>query len=206
MIRNYLRFMRSPAPPLMPVFRSAAQAKVLTALLLRPEVERSLTDLARETGVALSTVHDEAVRLIQAGILSERVAGRSHLLRANTDNPVIRPLTELVALTFGPSAVVAEEFVDMAGVEQVILFGSWAARYLGEPGPPPHDVDVLVVGTADRAEMYDAADRAEQRLGTPVHPVLASPERFAEAADPLVRQIKASPTVTVIDRTADGED
>ena len=194
--------MRSVPPPLLPVFRSTAQAKVLTAVLLRPDEERSLTDLARETGVALSTVHDEVARLVRAGILSERLAGRSRLLRANTDNPVVRPLTELVALTFGPIPVVAEEFGDLAGVEQVILFGSWAARYLGEPGLPPRDVDVLVVGSPDRAAVYDAADRTEQRIGSRVHPVLVTPARFATAADPLIQQIKGSPAVTVIDRTA----
>jgi hypothetical protein len=35
------------------------------------------------------------------------------------------------------------------------IFGSWAARYLQTPGPPPHDLDVLVVGRPARGSVYD---------------------------------------------------
>ena len=191
--------MRSVAPALLPVFRSPAQARLLATLLLHPDEEHTLTDLARHTRIPLSTVHGEVARLVRAGILAERAVGRARLLRANGDNPAVRPLTELVALTFGPITVIEEEFADLPGVQMVILFGSWAARYLGEPGPPPRDVDVLVVGSTGRDALYRAADRAEQRLGRPVHPVLATPERFAANADPLIQQIKASPAVTVVD-------
>jgi hypothetical protein len=181
----------------MPVFRSAVQAEVLAALLLHPAVERPLTDLAAHVGAPLSTVHAEVSRLVTAGILSERSLGRSRLLRANTANPAVAPLTQLLLLTYGPKTVVAEEFAAVAGVERVILYGSWAARYLGTPGPPPRDVDVLVVGTAERADVYDAADRAEARLGLPVHPVLVSAAAFAATATPLLREIDVSPHVVV---------
>lgn len=60
--------------------------------------------------------------------------------------------------------------VSVAGAAQVVIFGSGAARYAGEAGPPPHDIDVLVVGKVDRADLYDAADRAQARLGIEVNP------------------------------------
>ena len=195
--------MRSVAPALLPVFRSSAQARLLAILLLRSDEEHTLTDLSRHTGAPLSTVHDEVARLVRAGILAERAVGRARLLRANGDNPAVRPLTELVALTFGPITVIEEEFADLPGVHKVILFGSWAERYLGAPGPPPRDVDVLVVGSTGRKALYAAADRAEKRLGRPVHPVLATPERFEANADPLLRQINGSPAITVVDRAAE---
>jgi predicted nucleotidyltransferase len=184
----------------MPVFRSRVQAEILAATLLHPEQEQTLTWLAQRAGAALSTVHAEVGRLVLAGILNERTVGRSREVRANAGNPAVAPLTELVTLTFGPPRIVAEELTDVPGVFRVLLYGSWAARYEGEPGPPPHDIDVLVVGRADRAAVYDAADRAERRLGSPVHPVLVTPERYAAADDPLIRQIAASPSVTVLDR------
>ena len=67
----------------------------------------------------------------------------------------------------------------------------------GAPGPPPNDVDVLVVGSLDRADVYDAADRAQARLGMQVNPVIRSSDEWAADVDPLVLQIKASPTVDV---------
>ena len=58
-------------------------------------------------------------------------------------------------------------------------------------------VDVLVVGCVDRVDVYDAADRAQSRLGMQVNPVIRTPEQWANDADSLVLQIKASPTVDV---------
>ncbi len=77
--------------------------------------------------------------------------------------------------------------------------GSWAARYLGRTGPAPHDLDVLVIGQPTRESVYDAADRAQQRLGMPVNPVIRSAETWRKADDPLVRQIQSSPFVAVLE-------
>ena len=101
-------------------------------------------------------------RLKDAGILVVRPHGRAQLVTSNDRNPAVGPLRELVAVAFGPRYVVAAEFADLTGLGELYIFGSWAARYQGEPGPVPADVDVLVVGAVDRDEVYDAADRAAQ--------------------------------------------
>jgi hypothetical protein len=49
-----------------------------------------------------------------------------------------------------------------------------------------------------RQDVYDAADRAEQRLGMPVNPVIRTAEAWREAADPLIQQIQSSPFVPVL--------
>ena len=80
----------------------------------------------------------------------------------------------------------------------VAVYGSWAARYEGIAGPAPNDVDVLVIGDVPRRDLYEAAERAEQRLGLPVNPVLCTPERWLAAADPLIQQVRSAPLVWVI--------
>lgn len=196
--RRYLRSMRSEAPALLPVFRSQLQADILAALLLNPEREYSLTDLARRFDAPLSTVHDEVKRLTDAGLLRRRSVGRSAMVQANMSNRLAEPLARLLFLSWGPLQVVADEFSGLDGAERVLIFGSWAARYLQWPGPPPHDLDVLVVGDPARGDVYDAADRAQQKLGMPVNPVIRSSEVWQKAADPLVRQIQSSPLVAVL--------
>jgi predicted nucleotidyltransferase len=181
----------------MPVFRSTAQGALLAELLLHPEQEMTLTQLARQVGVPASTAHAEVERLVAAGLFAERYVGRARLLRAG-DAPAVRPMTELVALTFGPIAVVPDEFRSLPGVVRVEIFGSWAARYLGEPGPPPNDLDVLVVGAVDRKEVYAAADRAEERLRIPVNPVVVRSSVYERRDSPLLRQLASSSTVTVV--------
>jgi DNA-binding transcriptional ArsR family regulator len=190
--------MRSAAPALLPIFRSRLQADILAALLLDPGHEYSLTDLARRFDAPLSTVHGEVKRLTEAGLLDRRNVGRSALVRANSKNRLIEPLTELLFASFGPAQVVADEFSALDKAESVVIFGSWAARYRGRGGPAPHDLDVLVVGRPARDSVYDAADNAQQRLGMPVNPVIRTPEAWREAVDPLVQQIQSGPFVTVL--------
>ena len=195
--------MRSDGPALMPVFRSQHQAELLMWLMLHPEQEYGVSELAARLGVPLSTLHREVIRLDEAALILSRTQGRNRLIRANLDHPAARALTQLLEITFGPKAVVAEEFA-IPGAQQVVIFGSWAARYDGEVGPPPHDVDVLVVGKVDRADVYEAADRGSARLGIEVNPVVRTTKQWAEPADALVSQIKESAHLTVLDSREQG--
>lgn len=184
----------------MPIFRSRHQATLLAWLLLHPGDEYTLSDLARRLKIPLTTLQREAQRLVEAGLLRDRTLGRARLLQANTDNRAAAALTRLLEVTYGPETVIGEEF-QVDAVEQVLIYGSWAARYHGAPGPPPNDVDVLVVGSPDRADVYDAADRAQERLGMQVNPVIRTPLQWADATDNLITQIKASPSVDVTPAT-----
>jgi len=190
--------MRSAAPELLPIFRSRLQADILAALLLNPDNEYTVTELARRFHAPLSTLHGEVRRLTDAGLLLRREVGRSALVRANQGNRIIQPLAELLLLSWGAAQVVAEEFSRLDGAEEVLIFGSWAARYHQRPGKPPHDIDVLVIGQPSREDVYDAADRAQQRLGLPVSPVIRTADAWRESSDPLVRQIQSSPVVNVL--------
>lgn len=186
----------------MPIFRSRHQADLLAWLFLHPDREYTLTELAQRLNVPLTTLHRETQRLVDASLLTTRAVGRARLVSANPDNRATPALTQLLELTFGPQTVIAEEFAPL-DADQVLIFGSWADRYHGTPGQPPNDIDVLVVGAPDRGDVYDAADRAQVRLGIEVNPVIRTAQQWAEHADPLVQQIKASPSVTVAGRRAD---
>lgn len=187
--------MRTEVPPLLPIFRSAHQADLLATLFLHPNDDYTLADLARRLHVSPSTLHRDVHRLIEADLIRTRPVGRAQLLRANTENRISEPLTRLLIMTVGPQLVVADEFAAVQGADAVLIYGSWAARYHGEPGPPPNDVDVLVVGKPARSDVYEAADRTQQRIGFPVNPVIRPRDRWFDPADPLIQQVKSSPIV-----------
>ena len=194
--------MRSEAPRLLPVLRSRHQADLLTLLLLHPDREYTIAGLTQRLAAPQSTVSGEVQRLADAGILTVRPVGRSRLVSANRASRLVGPLTELITLTYGPHVVVADEFADLEDVVLVVIFGSWAARYEGQRGQPPNDVDVLVVGTPDRIAMYAAADRAQEQLDWPVNPATCPPGQWAHPTEPFIREIKSRPYVAVIDRSA----
>jgi predicted nucleotidyltransferase len=87
--------------------------------------------------------------------------------------------------------------IGVPGVVEAYIYGSWAARYTGEPGPVPNDVDVLVLGTAKEDDLYDIAREAESRLRREVNISAVTP-RYWEAPDPadsFLRHLKERPLV-----------
>ena len=184
---------RTAAPALLPVFRSRLQGELLALVLADPGVEWTVGELAKRTGQPYQTVANEVRRLQAAGLVAMRPIGRSKLLRANEDSPYFRPLAQLALMSFGPPLVIAEEFGNMDGVLQIFIFGSWAARYEGESGPAPHDVDVLLVGAPDRDAVYEAARRAEQRLGREVNVTVRGLGQWRSASDGFTQQLRSSP-------------
>ena len=186
--------MRTSAPPLMAIFRSQLQGELLAELMLGP-ADPTIADLARRLDAPLTTVHREVGRLERAGILRVEKRGRGRLVAIDHDNPAARPLLELVAITFGPRQVVADEYAGQSGIDALYLFGSWAARYSGVEGRAPGDIDVLVVGHPDRDALHEAADRAERRLHRQVNTTIVSPERWAAATEPFVVEVRRRPLV-----------
>lgn len=94
--------------------------------------------------------------------------GKTRLVRSVQRPQLVRPLTDLLAVTYGALPVLTDALRDVPAVDRAFIYGSWAARYHGEPGPPPEDVDVLVVGTADLDDLDEVARHAEPRLGRAV--------------------------------------
>lgn len=94
--------------------------------------------------------------------------------------------------------ILSEALQDVPGVELAYIFGSWAARYRGEVGPIPGDVDVLVVGSADRDVLDELARGAEVRLGRPVNIRRVRPEVWADSVDPFLIEVRSRPLVSLL--------
>ncbi|MGH3264361.1 MAG: nucleotidyltransferase domain-containing protein [Trebonia sp.] len=194
---------RASSPPLLPLMRSRLQAEVLTFVLLNPQQEWSLTELASRTGASVSSVQREITRAEQAGVASSRRLGNLRLVTA-ADSPLTAPLTELLLRSFGPRQVLAAELDGVGGIEKAYLFGSWAARYAGEAGRPPADLDVLVIGTPDRDELDDAAQRAGRRLAREVNVTVRSSAWWRGGTDGFHTDVTRRPLVPVFNDEGTG--
>jgi predicted nucleotidyltransferase len=123
--------------------------------------------------------------------------GNTRLLRAAKGTPLTRPLTDLLAVTYGPLPVLTDALRSVPGTQRAYIYGSWAARYRGEVGPVPVDVDVLVVGTADLDDLEEAARRCEPALGREVNIRRISPDVWdgEGTVDPFLASVKSKPLV-----------
>ncbi|MFC4912169.1 hypothetical protein [Actinomadura gamaensis] len=196
----FMRDLRSPAPPQLPIFRSRRQGELLARLLLGPERELTTLDLAVMLRTDLGTVVREVERLSRAGILRLRRTPAGRLVARDASSPMFAPLARLVMLAFGPSVVVTEHFARLPGVAELHLFGTWAAHYADETYPagahePTGDVEVLVIGEVSREAAFDAAQDSAARLGLPVHAVVRSRTAWSEDDDPFLREIRSAPTL-----------
>jgi DNA-binding transcriptional ArsR family regulator len=191
--------MRSAPSALLPILRSQVAGDLLALLYLHPEGEYSLTEAASVIGAGLPTLHYEVKKLAEGGLINTRKRGNLRLIRAVTDSPLSRPLTDLLAVTYGPLPVLTDLLADVGEIIEAHIYGSWAARYQGEPGPPPRDVDVLVVGTADLDDLDRVAEQAQRTLHRPVNIRRVRPDTWhdADPADPFLQSVKSRPLVRV---------
>jgi predicted nucleotidyltransferase len=184
------------SPSLLPLLRSQMQGELLALVVLHPEREFTLTELAHSLGASHTAVLREVNRLVGGGILRDRRVGRSRLVASRTDTALAGPLADLIAVTYGPLPVLSEALAGFAGVGEAYIYGSWAARHNGEPGPPPADVDVLVVGDPDPDSLFDLAENVSRRLGREVNVHRVTAEAWtAETEDPFLTGVRERPLV-----------
>jgi len=187
---------------LLPVLRSETQAWVLAALLLQPGREVGLTDLALELDADPASVQREAERLVRSDILADRRVGRTRLLRAG-ESKLVRPLADLLLVAYGRVPCWRTRS-PVSGVQDAYVFGSWASRYLGQPGHDPADVDVLVVGRPDRDDLDARVQGVARRLGRDVAAVVRTPEAWQAADTGFLRTVRSRPLVR-LELTADAD-
>jgi hypothetical protein len=190
--------MRTAAPPLLPIFRSELQARALARLLDSQDRSWTVSELAAELGRPVPSVHREVVRLAEAGILRSERRGAARYVEPNPEWPHLAELRRLVLGTTGAPRVLAHALADVPGIVSAAIFGSWAARYHGQPGESPADIDLLVIGEPDTAAVYAGARAAEGELGRPVDVTILSPAEWAQRRSGFLRTVARSELVPVI--------
>jgi predicted nucleotidyltransferase len=165
------------------------------ATLLLSEDTLHVQAIADRTELPYSVVQREVDRLERANlVVSQRFAG-SRVVRTNDRHPYYPELRALLIKAYGPRELLADLFENVRNIEESYLFGSWAARYLGEWGDAPADIDVLVVGEPDRPRIEELEAEAEDRLGRPVQITVVSPREWRRPTSGVIRTIKKRPLV-----------
>lgn len=187
--------MRTAAPQLLPLFRSEGQGRLLARVYLGADRPATLAELARELGVDDGGLTREANRLERAGLVWSERAGRNRILRPNENSPYYRDLYGLLLKAFGPAAVIGPELARIEGVERAYLFGSWAARYVGEEGPDPADIDVVAIGRPSQLAVARVERELGDRLGREVNVTIVRPEEWETAESGFLQQVRERPVV-----------
>ena len=156
----------------------------------------SITAISKQTGVPISTVHREIQALDESGLVLSQRIGITRLVAVNPDSPFVEDLRNLLVKAFGPVDRLTALIDGVGGVKAAFIFGSWARRYSGEPGAPPRDVDLLVVGEPNMKELYRVARRAERELGQEINPVVITEAEW-KRPKALIKRIHDGPLIAL---------
>ena len=198
---DMLQVMKVASPLLLPLLRSRTQGEVMAWIVLQPDKQFSIVEIAQAVGTSQPTASREVDRLVDAGLATSVRRGNTRLVQADTSTPVYRPLAELLALTFGPVAILRTALSDVPGIEEAFIYGSWAARYAEQPGHVPHDLDLLVIGQVDRRQLDDALHTAEKTLRREINARRTTRAAWGADDGPFKRTINSRPRIPLIGGT-----
>jgi len=132
--------------------------RVLDLLLLHPDKQYHVREIARLTGTVAGTLHKELTRLAEAGVLVKEAVGNQVQYRANRECPIYEELSRILEKFAGPvreesnaGKMKMDDLIEKYrsqilllakenGVRNVRVFGSMARNEAG----PDSDLDLLV--------------------------------------------------------------
>ena len=172
--------------------------RLLSLLLLRPNEDFHLREIARLTGVPSGPASRELRRFVDAGIVTRDRSGNQVRYQADRNCVVFDELAGLLRKTTGMADVLRDAFAPLASkIRFAFIFGS-AAR--GEEGPFS-DVDLFIVGTPTFEQVVGAIQEPQAMLARSINPVIYKPREFEakrKAADGFVRRVLAEPKILLI--------
>ncbi len=180
---------------LMDTLFGSYRQRVLGTLLLHPDQDYHVRELARLTGANAGTLHKELSKLAGVGLLLRQEQGNQVRYQANRNSPVFPELAGLFRKTTGLSDVLAQALRPLAPA-LALVFGSVAR---GEE-TAASDVDLLVIGAIPFADAVKALYPAQTALQREINPVIYGPEEFqrkVRANDPFVNEILANPKLFI---------
>lgn len=184
---------RTADTEVVPVWRSDIQPLILHEVSLH--VGLTAAAIAKRHGLNRATVSYEVRRLVDAGVITSTPVGRANQLALNWSNAATAHLVALADLSAGLLVDLAALY-EIEGVRRVAVFGSWARRHRGEPGPPPGDIDVFVETDRDPWTVEEACLAISGRRGVRIDPHIIGPA----AQDAVTAAILGGPLVEVAPR------
>jgi len=186
------------ASPLASLLFKDYRRRVLGLLLLHPDKQYHVREIARLTGTVAGTLHKELARLAEEGVLVKEASGNQLQYRANRACPVFKELASILRKTSGLVDVLADALAPL--IEKVtvaFVYGS-VARGKETSGS---DIDVLLIGDLEFSEVVAALYPAQEVLGREINPKVYSKKEWRQMLkkkDAFIKELMADPKLFII--------
>lgn len=172
--------------------------RVLGLLLLHPGQRYYLREIARLTGTVPGTLTRELGKLVKAGVVQVVKVGNQTHYGANQNCPIFPELASILRKTSGLVDVIAEGLHPLADkIETAFVFGSMASGRANTGS----DVDLMVIGDVDFAELLQQVHPLQQTLGREINPKLYSRAEWRQLVagnSAFVRDVLSKPKLIVL--------
>jgi len=152
--------------PVLDALLPKTKQHLLSAILLQPERSWYLSELARRLRVPPSSLQRELAQFVEAGIATKRHDGNRVYFQADRACPIFEELSQMVAKTAGLADIVRSALTPLkAKIDIALIYGSIAASEERSSS----DVDLMVIGRANLAELAVVLRPLEEELGRSVN-------------------------------------
>ena len=170
--------------------------KILALLLLRPDEQFHVREIARLIDIPAGSLHRELKSLAEGELLNRSRSGNQVYYQANTGCQIFPELAGLFRKTIGLADVVHDALLPLQEhVELAFIFGSIAQgkERIGS------DIDLFIVGDVTFAEAVGALVETHQQLGREINPVIMTRSEFQNKStiDPFVMRLIDEPKIFV---------
>lgn len=180
------------------LFPNQYRRKVLGLLIMRPDQQIHLRELARMIGAAPGTLKKELDALCRAGLLHSQRIGNQTRFSANTDHPVFPELQALIRKTTGMGDALRLSLVPLADrIHAAFVFGSMASATENANS----DIDLMVIGEVTFADIINATYETQTALGREINPKVMSPAEWQDkktAGNAFLQDVMAKPRIMLI--------
>ncbi|MBX9753827.1 MAG: nucleotidyltransferase domain-containing protein [Pseudomonadaceae bacterium] len=172
--------------------------RVLDLLLLYPDEQYHLREIARLTGTQPGTLARELAKLVEAGILLKVPVGNQMHYRTNRECPIFTELTSILHKTSGLAETLATALLPLADqVELAFVFGSMASGNARIDS----DIDLMLIGELGFAEAVAALYPLQAQLGREINPKVylhAEWQQLLAEQGAFIRDVLSKPRTLVI--------
>jgi predicted nucleotidyltransferase len=168
------------------------QQRILATFLLKPTHSFAISDIFERVAGGRSSTQAFIKTLVDARVLLLDNRHRWTGYIANTSHPLYPELRQIAIKSFGIREPIEEALASLTGtVERAFIFGSIAKG----TDRPDSDIDVMVVGELQLAQLARAMDEVSLRLGREVHLSAYARTEWDELclSDPVVWSIAEGP-------------
>jgi len=178
------------------ILSSKAREKFFVLFFGLNNNELHMREIQRQSGLAIGTVRQEAIKLERLGLLRKRRDGNRTYYSANHQHPLFNVIHELVIKTSGLGDLLRHA-LSLESVKYAFVFGSVATGTQDAES----DIDLFVIGDIGLRTLSKLIKEPMVKTGREINPHIMTVDEFAKRIkerDHFVSSIMETPKLMII--------